>query len=165
LLRNVPGNAEVVSGAYAAFAVGDHRGACEAFAPEVEWVPPRHGSTAGVYSGRGGVYGWFKLLADVYSDIRAEISEVVEVGADRVIAFVQVKATARASGLELDEQWAHVWTMRGGRATRVELFTSRREALEAVAASKDAFPDPTSEPHRSANGLRPARPAPALGLA
>jgi ketosteroid isomerase-like protein len=45
------------------------------------------------------------------------------------------RGRGRGSSLEIDAQWAHVWTFRDGKATRVEGFLDPREALESVGLS------------------------------
>ena len=59
--------------------------------------------------------------------------------ADRFIPFengVVVMFTARGRGkgssVEVEARWAHVWTFRGGKATKVEGYMDRDEALRAV---------------------------------
>jgi ketosteroid isomerase-like protein len=41
---------------------------------------------------------------------------------------VRAKAKARASGIELEEHWAHLYTLRDGEFVRLQAFLSRDEA-------------------------------------
>ncbi|MGH2983777.1 MAG: nuclear transport factor 2 family protein [Solirubrobacterales bacterium] len=57
--------------------------------------------------------------------------EFIEAG-DKVVVIGRTRATARGSGLELDNPIALVWTVRDRKLARTEAFTDRREALEAA---------------------------------
>jgi ketosteroid isomerase-like protein len=59
--------------------------------------------------------------------------------ADRFVPFengVVVMFTARGRGkgssVEVEARWAHVWTFRGRKATKIEGYRERDEALRAV---------------------------------
>jgi ketosteroid isomerase-like protein len=49
-----------------------------------------------------------------------------------VVVFFNARGRGRGSAVEIDAQWAHVWTFREGKATRVEGFLDRRDALAAA---------------------------------
>jgi ketosteroid isomerase-like protein len=158
-----PSNAEIVRSTCRAFATGDYRRACRWFAAGIEWIPPAQFPTAGIYRGVRGVFTWFDQLNDVYGSFGGELVDLIDVGENRVIAVMQVHAQGRASGLALDEEWAHVWTLRDARAVRIEMFTSRRDALDAVADSPVA---PTVRRlHADVHASRRRRPTPAVELA
>jgi len=58
------------------------------------------------------------------------------VDGDQLLVETGVRAKARGSGIELEESWAHLFTLRDGRPVRLEAFTSAGEALAAL-----AYPD------------------------
>ena len=47
---------------------------------------------------------------------------------DRVVVFTRYRGTGRG-GIELDREAAHVWTMREGKAARIDVFQDRHRAL------------------------------------
>jgi ketosteroid isomerase-like protein len=49
-----------------------------------------------------------------------------------VLAFVRVTATGRASGVPTEVETANVYDLAGGRIRRIDVYTDRQEALEAV---------------------------------
>jgi hypothetical protein len=51
---------------------------------------------------------------------------------DRVLVFVHVVAVGRESGVPIDLETAHLWTIRDGRAKSARIYRDRSEALEAV---------------------------------
>jgi ketosteroid isomerase-like protein len=63
---------------------------------------------------------------------------------DRVVVFLVARGRGKGSGAEVEVRPAHVWTIRSGKAVRVQVFpyANRAEALEAVGLSeKDAQAD------------------------
>jgi ketosteroid isomerase-like protein len=49
------------------------------------------------------------------------------------VAVGELHTRFKATGMELDEIWAYVWTVRDGKATAMQSYTDPREALEAAA--------------------------------
>jgi ketosteroid isomerase-like protein len=62
---------------------------------------------------------------------RFEPERFVDAG-DQVVVLVRVVARGGSSGVSLDRETAHLWTLREGRVTRCEVYLDRSEALEAV---------------------------------
>jgi hypothetical protein len=68
-----------------------------------------------------------------WSDTSIFDPHVVGVFPDPTPRWVKRTATGRGSGVQLeDHQSIHVWTFRGRRAIRMELFEQESAALEAV---------------------------------
>ena len=70
-------------------------------------------------------------LFDVYDDYRVEASEFID-GGNAVVVVARSKGTAKASRMELDQLFAFVWTVQGGRLARLRVFTDREQALAAA---------------------------------
>jgi ketosteroid isomerase-like protein len=51
---------------------------------------------------------------------------------DQVLVFVRTEARERTAGLEMNEQWVHLLTLRDGKMVRFQQFRDRDEALEAA---------------------------------
>ena len=49
-----------------------------------------------------------------------------------VVWLAQLIAEARASGVRLEREVAHLWVVEGGRATRIQAYLDQAEALEAA---------------------------------
>jgi len=58
------------------------------------------------------------------------------VSGDRIFAWVRFVGHGAGSGIPIDMELAHVWTLRTGRAAWVEEFFDRREGLEAAGLSE-----------------------------
>ena len=123
-------NVELVRRIHEGWARGDFRVGADRLAPGFEW----HQFPQAVEPGtrRGAEVGEaLRSVFDIYRDVRVEAHEFIDAG-DQVVVIGRTRATARGSGLELENPIALVWTVRDGRLVRNEVFTDRREALEAA---------------------------------
>jgi ketosteroid isomerase-like protein len=48
------------------------------------------------------------------------------------VVLARNRGKARGSGIELDQAFAYVWTVRAGELARVEVYEDERAALEAA---------------------------------
>jgi ketosteroid isomerase-like protein len=62
---------------------------------------------------------------------RCEAEEFIAHG-DHVVVLARYRGRGKGSGAPVDTQGAHVWTMRNGKAVRLEIFADRQRALESV---------------------------------
>jgi ketosteroid isomerase-like protein len=58
--------------------------------------------------------------------------DLIEVGEDKVVAVAQAVGAGSTSQIAVDEPFAFVFTLRGGRIVREQAFRNRSEALAAV---------------------------------
>ena len=56
----------------------------------------------------------------------------VPLGEEKVLVLTRYRGVAKGSGLPVDQEGAHLWLMRDGRAVRLEIFPHRRSALAAL---------------------------------
>jgi ketosteroid isomerase-like protein len=84
-----------------------------------------------LFKGREGLERWIASTAEVWDEWRFEPERFVEAD-DQVLALVRLMARGSASGVRLDRDTAHVWTVRDGRVTRCDVYLDRSEALEAL---------------------------------
>ena len=71
-------------------------------------------------------------LYDAFEDYRPEVEELIDLG-DQVLTLAIEHGTGRGSGAEVEaSRTAHVWTLRDGKAVRLDLYLERAEALKAV---------------------------------
>jgi ketosteroid isomerase-like protein len=127
-------NAELIRQGYEAYAERGLDAIMDLLDPEVEFVEPQFIPGAESFRGHDGARQWFAKIADVWGELRFEPEEMAEAG-DRVAVAFRIVARGKGSGLELEEHWAHVWTMRDGKAVRVEGFASRDDAWRAIGAA------------------------------
>ncbi len=67
----------------------------------------------------------------VYENYRIEPDEFIDAG-DKVVVVARIRATAKESGISVDQRFSFVWTALAGKLARIEVFTERAEALEAA---------------------------------
>ena len=92
----------------------------------------------GVYEGADGVRRYFADVLDAGPDFRVTIERLEPVGAERVLGFLRLNMSGRASGITLggDIPSTNIWDFTDGKIKRVRIFLDRREALEAVGLSE-----------------------------
>jgi hypothetical protein len=98
----------------------------------------------GVYEGSEGIRKFFADVLDAGPDFRVTIERLESVGADRVVGFVRLNMSGRASGISLgsDIPSTNVYDLADGKIKRIRILLDRREALEAVGLSQqDAHAD------------------------
>ena len=104
--------------------------------PEFEYHAARNLVEAGLvepcYRGREGYRDFVATWDEVWgrSD-HVEPVELIDLG-DRVVMLAETPMRAQASGVPLSEAYAMVFTLKGGKAVRIEEYWDHAEALEAV---------------------------------
>ena len=81
-----------------------------------------------------GIEGAREFLADwtsAWEDWRLEVKELLDAG-DEVVAIVHQSGRSKATGLEVDMDFAQVWTVEGGRETYMRMYSDTDEAVRAV---------------------------------
>jgi ketosteroid isomerase-like protein len=134
-------NVEIVRSAFAAWNRGDLETALEAYAPETEF------RLAGVfpgletaYYGHDGVRNFWQQFRADWEEIFLDIEEIIDRG-EHVIVLFRFRAKGR-DGIEVQRPFAQCYTMRGGRAVRVENYAGWDQALKAAGLTEqDAHAD------------------------
>ena len=99
--------------------------------PEIEWdIEPRPFEQR-PYHGIDGVMEFFDRILDAFEYVHQVPERFIDSG-DRVLVFLRTEARARTTGLEINEPWAHLVTVRDGKVARLKQFRNRAEALEAA---------------------------------
>jgi hypothetical protein len=92
----------------------------------------------GAYEGSDGIRRFFADVLDTAPDFRVTIERLESIGTDRVLGFMRLNMSGRASGINLasDMPSANLYDFTEGKIKRVRIFLDRREALEAVGLSE-----------------------------
>jgi ketosteroid isomerase-like protein len=130
-------NVEVVRQALEAWGRGDPKAATDLLDPEVEWTMPSNLPETGTYRGRDEVVRRLEEFLEAWDDLAVTVEELVDAG-DRVVALARYSGRGRESGIEISgvNTDAQVWTVRNGKALRVELYGGTAEALGAAGLSE-----------------------------
>ncbi len=85
---------------------------------------------------KAGLKKWFEKMDEVWERLAFDPTEISALDAERVIAVVHTSGRAKGSGIEIDQELTHLWTVRDGKAIRLETYSTKREALEAAGLSE-----------------------------
>jgi uncharacterized protein len=129
----VPSNLEVVRAGYEALASGDVEAMLELMDPQVEFVNPDSAMEGGTRTGIEGVRTAMGAMQEMFEGYSVEAKEFIEVG-EEVVVIATERGRGRSSGAPLEQETAHVFSVRGGRITRFRWFHDREEALAAAGA-------------------------------
>jgi ketosteroid isomerase-like protein len=123
-------NVEIVRRIYEGWAQGDFSVGSDVLAPDFEWRQSRHAVEPGSVRGSG-VGDALRNLFEVYESFRIEAEEYIDLG-DKVVVVARSRGRARGSGMDMNQRFAYVWTVRDGQLVRNETFVDRASALEAA---------------------------------
>jgi ketosteroid isomerase-like protein len=79
-----------------------------------------------VWRGHQGVLDSLRTSFDEFDSVDFVPEEFLDEG-DRVVVVFRFQGVGRGSGLRIDERLYHVWTVRDGKALRMEVHTARPE--------------------------------------
>ena len=119
-----------------AFNRGDDEAAVANLPEDVEWVVLDLLPDQGPFRGPEGVRRFFEAWRESFTEIRAEVEEIVD-GDDHVIAMLHMVGRGRDSGVEVrTPTFAQLWVLQGDEVLRVRMLQTKEEALQMAAASR-----------------------------
>jgi ketosteroid isomerase-like protein len=123
-------NVEIVRRLVDAFYRRDVETALALMDPEVEF----HSALVEkkTYHGYAGLAQYRQDLDAVWSEWRSEDDRFLEAGKDRVLHLYRILGVGRGSGVRVQQDIAILWTLRGGRILRGEVFLDQADALDAA---------------------------------
>jgi ketosteroid isomerase-like protein len=116
---------------YEAVSRGDWDAATRFAHPEFELQTAARVVNPGVYRGPEEVRRFFEDLFEPFEEVIIEPEEFFERG-DQIVAFVLTRLRPTGSSAVVENRIGHLWTMREGKATRLQVFPRREDALEAA---------------------------------
>ena len=125
-------NIELLRKGYEAWNRGDP--AFDFMESQFELQLPEGGINVGTIRGRESVQNFFAEYLEAFESYRMEPEEFFE-AQDQIVVFIHAPARGKGSGVDVVFRPAHLWTMSGGRAVRLEVIPDREKALEAVGLS------------------------------
>ena len=107
------------------------------WAPEIVWdMSPADIAGLGIYRGhdelRSFFRDWFSTFP--FDEWQQELDEVIDCG-DQVVALTRQRGRGSASRVVVELEYAQIATFREGKIVRVDVYTNRDKALEAVGLS------------------------------
>jgi|SRR5215211_9463414 len=125
-------NVEALRPVYEEWARGNWAPRFDVYAEDMEWGwSDEFPGLAGVYHDPGSRSRRLLEWLSEWEDWRCEAEEFVTNG-EFVVVLARYTGQGKESGVTVDSEGAHVWRMRDGKVIRLEVFSSRRRALEAA---------------------------------
>ncbi len=90
------------------------------------------GPFVGTYRGHEGLRRFWSELLEVWEEFSPQAEEHVECSNDTLITLDVVRGRGKGSGIDMEAHGAMLWTLREGKISRVKMFQTRDDALEAV---------------------------------
>jgi ketosteroid isomerase-like protein len=107
----------------------------ECFAESYELLlPPGYPEGEQVFRGRAGLKRWIDSIREIWDEWRMEQERFIVAG-EQVVVLVHIVARGHLSGVGLDRETAHIWSIADDRVTRCEVYFDRSEALDEVGLS------------------------------
>ncbi len=125
-------NADVVQHGYEAFGRGDIPTLLDLLTDDVEWIFQGHSVIpfAGTRHGHEGVAEFFSLLGETLEFEQFEPREFVAQG-DTVVVLGFERSLSKATGHTIEQEWAHVFTLRDGKIAKFRAFEDTGAYVEA----------------------------------
>jgi ketosteroid isomerase-like protein len=84
-----------------------------------------------LFRGHDGLKRWTVKTREVWGEWRFELERFTDMG-ERVLVFVHLVAEGGMSGVRLERDTAHVWTLADRKVTKCQVYLDRAEALEVL---------------------------------
>jgi ketosteroid isomerase-like protein len=81
------------------------------------------------------VLAYSRELFEIFDELETEILETIDLGPDQVIFVVCHHVRGAASGVRVDRQEVHLWTVRDDRVESLREYRTVDEARQAAAAT------------------------------
>jgi ketosteroid isomerase-like protein len=124
-------NVEVVRQIYGAWQKEGSPVASGLLDADIEWVNPPDAVERGTRRGVDAFGAAADAVSDTFEGVGVYIDEMLDAG-DRVVVLATLHGRGRGSGADLERRQGYIWTVRDGKATRFEWFTTPDEALRAA---------------------------------
>lgn len=97
---------------------------------DFEWLEPAH-TLLGGPRGFDEIRQAIEKQLEVFDELRIE-PEAFHVHGDQVAVPIRQRARGGRSGVEVEIRISHLWTVRDGKASRLEVFAAREDARRAA---------------------------------
>src|SRR6266576_1967756 len=100
--------------------------------PEIVWDMSRMQiPDSAAYTGPVGFREFVDTWTESFVSEQIDAEDIID-GGDQVLVMVHHSGRGKISGIEVDQRFAMVWTLRDRRAVRMEMYRTREEALAAM---------------------------------
>ena len=127
-------NVEAIRAAFEHYSRGDFSLLFAAMTDDFEFVTAAEMPDAGSYRGQE-AREWLTTYMESFDGFTMEATEVIDAG-DKAVSAVLQRGRPRGSEIPVESRWWQVVTFRDDGLARVEMFSRRDQALEAVGLSE-----------------------------
>jgi hypothetical protein len=106
--------------------------------PDGEYINAREDPDHGTHRGIDSIQKLASSWVDAYTDLCVEPLEIRPSG-DKVLVWVRFSGHGTGSGVPMDMELAHVWTVEDAKIRRIEEYFDRAEALEVAGLRERAL--------------------------
>jgi ketosteroid isomerase-like protein len=124
-------NVEVVRRATEAHRRHDNEAVFSLYDPEVEMEMRDLDGSIQIYRGLDGVRTFYRDFLEALTEWTTTVDEWID-GGNEVIAVLRITGQGRKSGTPFERREAHVLPVRDGKLSRLRVYRTRDEALQAV---------------------------------
>ena len=130
-------NTRLVQQTYQSIKVGDIRSFLNSLAGDVEWELPvmKNVPFAGRWQGHEQVGQFFDKVAEAQETLEFEPKEFIAQD-DKVVVLGHFSMRIKSTGRVFSSDWAHVWTVKGGKVTRFYEYVDTAAVSGAHAAAQ-----------------------------
>jgi ketosteroid isomerase-like protein len=123
---------ELIRRLHEAWIAGDREAALALADPGIEWVEPPDSLAPGTHRGAEGVEASMEDWTAPYEEYRLEVTELRDLGDGLVLACLHQYGRAHGSTVPVESKAFNLWTVRDGRAMRMEMYRTEAQALAAA---------------------------------
>jgi ketosteroid isomerase-like protein len=132
-----PENVDALRAVYAGWRKGNYGLSLTLYDPLVLFIPFPDFPAAAYYLGPDAITEFMRGFLAAWTKLTMTAEEFIEAG-DSIVVATRWRGVGKESGALTERQVFDVWSFRGPLVTRVEFFSDRSDALEAVGLPRDS---------------------------
>jgi uncharacterized protein len=98
--------------------------------PDIEWRNPVDSPIAGVFHGHDGVREWYAAATEAFEELAFIPDEMRPLGGGMVLVLLRLSFRGLGGEIDMEVPFAHIWRIRNGLATHLQMYSDPGEALE-----------------------------------
>jgi ketosteroid isomerase-like protein len=104
----------------------------QSFDPEIEVREDPRFPEAGLFRGREAARSYFEQFTESFDEFSFEAEDFIDLGDDQVLVLFRLRTRGKESGANVEARPGWIYTIRNGKAVRIEAYVERSEALAAA---------------------------------
>jgi ketosteroid isomerase-like protein len=102
------------------------------FDPRIEFHEDPRFPEADIYKGRDATVRYFTAFMESFDEFTFEPEDFIGVGDDQVLIAIRIHSRGKGSGAKTEAEGGWIFTVRDGKAVRIDAYFDRNEAFEAA---------------------------------